>query len=153
MAGLLDGSGSVVSGLFLKDYVNLPTWLEHFPRPFEARRDDKAITGAQGLGVTFMVTQNGNALHDLTVFVLGVIDCPLANSTFPYTGVHLPTGAVVVVVDNLFRAAFEHLFRGRAKTFSLGIGSVEVDYASDAHLCYPPEIAACVVRKIEVYVY
>lgn len=121
--------------------------LQYFPCPFEARGDDKAISGAQGLGVTFMVTQNGNALHDLAVFVLGVIDGPLAHSSFPHSGVHLPTGAVVVVVDNLFGAAFEHLFRGRAKTLSLGIGSAEVDYACDTHLCYPPEIAAYVVRK------
>ena len=56
MAGLLEGSESAVSDLLLKHHVNFPTWLKHFPRPFEARRDDKAISGTQGLGVTFMVT-------------------------------------------------------------------------------------------------
>ena len=140
-------SKSVVSRLLLKDYVNFPTRLQHFPCPAKPCRDDKTIARPESLGATFMITKNGNALHDFAIFVLGVIDRPLAHSTFPHPGTHLPARAVVVVVDNLFGGALEHFFRCRAEAVSLGVGSAEIDDGCDAHGSCPPEIAVYVVRK------
>ena len=146
-AGLLKRSGSAVSNLLFKHHVNLPTRLKHFPRPAKPCRDDKTITGPESLGVTVMVTQYRNALHNFAIFVLGVIDRPLAHSAFPHARAHLPARAVVMVVDNLFRGTLEHLFRCRAEAISLGVGSAEIDDGCDAHGSCPPEIAVYVVRK------
>ena len=63
----------------LKRHIDLAARLQHFPGAFEAGRDDEAIARTQGLAVAIAVTQHGNALHDLAIFVLGEIHRPLAD--------------------------------------------------------------------------
>ena len=121
----------------LEDHIDLAAVFQDFPGAGEAGRNHEAVACAHGLGVAIGITQYGNALEDLAVFVLGVAHRPLADSAFPDAGAELAAGAAVVVAHALLGVALEHFLLGWTIVFGGGVGLGEVDDLLDVHLAYP----------------